>query len=108
MNLMASQEISDSICFCNIEYKDFKTGFSFNDIRQMLWRESQEKRNKENHYMFITRHTVLGRWHEIKQRMWKEHQDVVDEHGCSCVDNRNCHLESVKIEKIDDKDEFVI
>lgn len=107
MNLMVNQE-NHSICFCQIEYKDFKTGFTFNDIRQMLWRESQEKREKENHYMFITRHTILGRWHELKKRMWKEHCDILDEHGCDCVDNRNCQLVSVKKENFNVKDEDVI
>jgi len=102
MSQVAKKEIFNSTCFCDVEYKDFKTGFNFNDIRQMLWNESQEKRNKENEYMFITRHTVLGRWHEIKLRMWKEHQDIIDEHGC------NCDEKSVKTKIFDDKSEDII
>jgi len=72
-----------SECFCQLEYKDLRTGLTFNEVRQMLWREAREKR-KYNEYMFITRHTVLGRWHEIKLRLWKEHCDILDEHGCEC------------------------
>lgn len=36
--------------------------------------------------MFITRKTVLGRWHEIKIGMWKEFQDQL-ELGCECKSN---------------------
>ena len=48
-------------------YDQFKTGFSYLDILQMLRIEQNE--GKRRH---ITRHTVLGKWHEIKLRMWAE------------------------------------
>jgi transcription initiation factor TFIID subunit TAF12 len=52
-----------------ITYKEFKTGFTFNDIRQMLKLEANRKYQR-GIYMFITRHTVLGRWHQIKREMY--------------------------------------
>lgn len=107
MSQVVAKEIFN-ICLCQIEYKDFKTGFTFNDVRQLLWKESQQKREKENHYMFITRHTILGRWHEIKKRMWKEHSDILDEHGCICVDKTECQLENQKINQCDDNNECII
>ena len=74
------------MCDCEIKYSDFRTGFNFNDIRQLLYRESKKKREKFNEHMFITRKTVLGRWHEIKIGMWKEFQDQL-ELGCECKSN---------------------
>ncbi len=47
---------------CPLVYDDFKTGFSFKEVRQML-----RGRN------WITRHTVLGKWHEIKLKMYDEY-----------------------------------
>ncbi len=53
-------------------YDTFRTGLTFNDIRQILKFEQRRKYEK-GEYMFITRHTVLGRWREIKLRMYNEY-----------------------------------
>lgn len=84
------------MCTCQTTYKELKTGFTFNDIRQMLYKESKEKRERNNEHMFITRHTILGRWHEMKLRIWKEIQNQIDLYGCEC---ENKKYESGKIEK---------
>lgn len=55
-----------------IEYSDFRTGLSFTYVRRLLKIEADSK-YKKGIYMFITRHTVLGRWHEIKQRMYSDY-----------------------------------
>ena len=52
-----------------IPYNDFKTGFTFEDIFWIL--KSEARRIEEDgNRMFITRHTVLGRWHQYKQQMY--------------------------------------
>lgn len=52
------------------EYKKFRTGFTFKEIRQMLWSYSSNPRD----WKHITRHTVLGKWHEIKLEMWNQYK----------------------------------
>lgn len=73
----------NDMCNCQIEYRDFKTGMTFNEIRQMLKAEAKRKYQK-GQYMFITRHTVLGRWHQLKKELWKNFQDALDKEGCEC------------------------
>lgn len=54
-----------------MDYNSFRTGLTFKDVRQILQIEARNKyRNGE--YMFVTRHTVLGRWREIKLKMFYE------------------------------------
>jgi len=60
-----------------LSYKEFRTGLSFKDVRRILKKES-ERKLKHNEYMFITRHTVLGRWHQIKKQMYKEYQSIME------------------------------
>lgn len=45
-------------------YADFRTGFSFADIRRML-RDGRDRKH-------VTRHTVLGKWREIKLAMFEQ------------------------------------
>ena len=48
------------------EYREFRTGLTFRDVRQMLWSYSDNPKDWPN----VTRHTVLGKWWEIKLEMW--------------------------------------
>lgn len=48
------------------EYENFRTGLTFAEVYQELWAEVE--RGERRH---ITRATVLGRWHEIKLKMWR-------------------------------------
>ena len=51
-------------------YTNFRTGYSFREIRRELSFEQQlQKRN--GCYMFVSRHTVLGRWHELKKQLFR-------------------------------------
>ena len=56
------------------EYENFRTGLSFVEVWEMLKIEKMEGKRSQ-----ITRHTVLGRWHEIKLRMFGEWQDYCDQ-----------------------------
>lgn len=60
-----------------LDYEDFKTGFTFKDIRLMLKQEADRK-YKKGEYMFITRKTVLGRWHQIKKEMYNEYLEMTE------------------------------
>lgn len=56
-----------------LSYDQFRTGLTFRDVYIILDRERKALRQR-GAYMFITRHTVLGRWREIKLRMYKEYE----------------------------------
>ena len=56
-------------------YQEFRTGFTFADIRQMLWSYSDDPRDW---HKGVTRRTVLGKWREIKLRMWDEYKHTVE------------------------------
>jgi len=51
------------------KYREFKTGLTFTEVRRYLSQE-QSRRTRYNDYMFVTRKTVLGRWHQIKKQMF--------------------------------------
>jgi hypothetical protein len=51
---------------CQLRYDDFRTGWTFADVRATFWREHKP-------WHPARRRSVLGRWHEIKQEMWAEH-----------------------------------
>ena len=50
-------------------YNNFRTGLTFKQVSQILYR-IQRALSEKGEYMFITRHTVLGRWMEIKKDMF--------------------------------------
>lgn len=54
-----------------IPYDQFRTGFTFKDIRQMLWSYSE---NPADWPKGVSRHTVLGKWHEIKLDMYERYK----------------------------------
>lgn len=55
-----------------VDYDDFRTGLSFQQVRDILDGEADRK-YRRGEYMFITRATVLGRWNEIKRRMYESY-----------------------------------
>lgn len=61
-----------------VEYKNYRTGLTFKEIRQILKNEAKNKYAK-GQYMFITRHTVLGRWHQIKKDMYYEEMNYINQ-----------------------------
>ena len=54
---------------CGLTYKDFRTGETFQSIKDMLWTASEDPSD----WKYKRRHTVLGRWHMLKQQMWNDH-----------------------------------
>lgn len=49
------------------DYENFRTGLSFVEIWEILKAEQQSGRRRH-----VTRHTILGKWHEIKLRMYEQ------------------------------------
>ena len=56
------------MCECDTTYNQFKTGYTFKEIRRMLKIESERKFREKNEIMYVTRHTVLGRWKQLKRK----------------------------------------
>jgi hypothetical protein len=56
-------------CMCGLHYKDFRTGYKYRDIYEMLWSGSDDSK----HWKYKRRNTVLGLWHMIKMQMWESH-----------------------------------
>jgi hypothetical protein len=54
-------------------YKDFKTGMDYYEVWSMLHGEQLAGTRR-----YVTRHTVLGKWHELKQSMF---QAALDQYG---------------------------
>ena len=59
----------DQCPHCGMKYRDFRTGFSYNEVYQMYWSAD----NAPDTWKYKRRNTVLGKWHEIKKDMWKQH-----------------------------------
>lgn len=57
-----------------LPYDDFRTGFTFSAVYQELKIEQKKAHEFEGRRMFITRHTVLGRWHQIKKEMYSNYR----------------------------------
>ncbi len=57
----------------NKEYDQFKTGLTYYEVWQVL-RQEQEQGTRRH----VTRHTVLGKWHEMKQAMYKAYFGDID------------------------------
>jgi hypothetical protein len=54
---------------CGLTYEDFKTGLTFREVWTQFWSGSEDPSTWVNK----RRRTVLGRWHQIKEEMWREH-----------------------------------
>jgi hypothetical protein len=65
-----------------VAYDQFRTGYTFKDIRDMLQCEAKVK-DAQGEHIYITRRTVLGRWHQIKQMMYQHEEDCYEE---ACID----------------------
>lgn len=72
------------------EYKAFRTGLTFQDVYQMIWSysddskdwpkgEASAKMRKDGTKKTSgRRHTVLGKWREIKLEMWYRYKNQTD------------------------------
>ena len=60
---------------CGISYKDFRTGFNYSEIYQMYWVPDQDS----SKWVYKRRNTILGKWHQIKLELWKNHLEKCGE-----------------------------
>lgn len=52
-----------------MRYGDFRTGLTYEDIFLMLWRPA----GNPSEWIYKRRHTVLGKWNQVKREMWAQH-----------------------------------
>lgn len=57
---------------CGITYGQFRTGFRYRDIYQMLWDWSDDPAE----WKYKRPGTILGMWHQIKKELWERHVDA--------------------------------
>lgn len=62
-------------------YDDFRTGLTFQAVRELLDVEARAKFEATGERMFITRSTVLGRWHQIKRESWRHYRRYLNPQG---------------------------
>lgn len=55
-------------------YREFRTGLTFADVREML--RGSEKHRSRHDRPHDRRHTVLGLWHEIKLQLYERARDL--------------------------------
>ena len=62
-----------------MRYSQLRTGLTFQAVRDELTGEQEAERRK-GAYMFVSRATVLGRWHQHKVELWDSlPEDMRDE-----------------------------
>ena len=54
---------------CGLTYGSFRTGLSYRAVFEMLMDNSEDPADWRNK----TRHTILGKWHELKMFWWAHH-----------------------------------
>ena len=54
------------------EYKKFRTGYTYHEVSDMLW--YSDPWHCAHHTR--RRHSVLGKWREIKREMWDYYQNA--------------------------------
>jgi len=52
-----------------MKYRDLRTGLTYEDVFLMFWCGP----DNSTEWRYKKRHTVLGKWHQIKQEMWSLH-----------------------------------
>lgn len=75
---------------CGLAYDDMRTGHTYSDIYQMFWSGNEDPSTWVNK----RRHTVLGRWHQVKLSMWEEHLEICQRQYEYELDNRTANLHS--------------
>ena len=58
--------------YCELEYGDFRTGLTYRDVYEMLWSGSEDPED----WTYKRRHTILGKWHQLKQELWELHLEM--------------------------------
>jgi len=57
-----------------VSYQDFRTGFTYADVYSLLWVGDDDPAA----WRYKRRHTILGKWHQMKLEMWSEHIEACD------------------------------
>lgn len=55
-------------------YRRFRTGWTYREVFAQFWSGDEDPTTWVNK----RRRTVLGRWREIKQRLWAEHLEACE------------------------------
>ena len=55
--------------YCGLDYDEMRTGLTYSDVYLLFWKGTEDSTQWVNK----RRHTILGRWHQIKMEMWEEH-----------------------------------
>lgn len=59
---------------CDLTYDELRTGLTYSDVYEQFWIGSEDPSMWANK----RRHTILGRWREIKLGMWQEHLEMCE------------------------------
>jgi len=59
---------------CGLRYDDFRTDLTFREVWMQFWSGDPDPTTWVNK----RRRTVLGRWHQIKESMWREHLEMCE------------------------------
>lgn len=70
--------MSDRCPHCGLQYADFRTGLTYQDVYDMYWSGSDDPSD----WKYKRRGTILGKWHQLKLEMWKRHLE-----GCEATDS---------------------
>jgi hypothetical protein len=60
---------------CGVTYGNFRTGLSYQDVFERLKDYSEDPSD----WTYKRRGTVLGKWHQYKQELWKHHLDECEQ-----------------------------
>jgi len=66
---------------CSMDYDDFRTGFCYADIYSMFWSYDDDPKTWRNK----RRGSVLGKWRELKLKMWAEHLETCRQTAPGCI-----------------------
>ena len=61
-----------------IPYDEFRAGYTWDSVRDMLGGE-QDAAYEAGQYMWVTRATVLGRWHELKLDQYDRYLEAYED-----------------------------
>ncbi len=84
-------QASNTCPHCGMTYDQLRTGYTFADIRAMLWVNSDDSAE----WKYKRRNTVLGYWRALKLAMW-------DVHLGQCEQSRHADDQEEDLEVTDD------
>lgn len=85
---------TDQCPYCQLTYERLRTNLSYVEVQRTLWVVSINS----NEWRHKRRSSVLGKWHEIKQRVWKDHLDECEYNASRNDSNINTSKTSGKME----------